>query len=158
MARVTVEDCIQKIPNRFDLVLKAAQRSRDIAGGALLNVLRDNDKNPVIALREIADTDLDLNDLENSIISSLQRFHDRDEPEVMDDDEAFSASMEAAGEFDNALSADMLDGFASEFEGIEDDLDVDSELDSLNDELSASDLDTELEGMSFSDSNEIKED
>jgi len=81
MARVTVEDCIEKIPNRFDLVMLAAQRSRDIAAGAALTVDRDNDKNPVIALREIADETVSLENLKDDLIRSLQKVPEIDEPE-----------------------------------------------------------------------------
>ena len=73
MARVTVEDCIDKIPNRFDLVLAAAQRSRDISTGNPLTIDRDNDKNPVVALREIADETIDPDKLRNDIIKGLQK-------------------------------------------------------------------------------------
>ena len=81
MARVTVEDCVLQIPNRFELVMLAAQRSRDISAGAPLSVERDNDKNPVVALREIADTTLDLDVLQNALIKSLQKVAEADEPE-----------------------------------------------------------------------------
>jgi len=81
MARVTVEDCVLQIPNRFELVMIAAQRSRDISAGAPLSVERDNDKNPVVALREIADTTLDLDVLQNALIKSLQKVAEADEPE-----------------------------------------------------------------------------
>ena len=73
MARVTVEDCIQRIPNRFDLVMIAAQRGRNIGAGAPLTVDRDNDKNAVVALREIAEGTVDLKELENNLIQSLQK-------------------------------------------------------------------------------------
>ena len=81
MARVTVEDCVLQIPNRFELVMLAAQRSRDLTGGAPLSVDRDNDKNPVVALREIADTTLDLDVLKNALIKGLQKVAEADEPE-----------------------------------------------------------------------------
>ena len=73
MARVTVEDCIEKVPNRFRLVLMAAHRARNIAAGSPLAVDRDNDKNPVVALREIADEEIDFAALKESLVSSLQR-------------------------------------------------------------------------------------
>jgi DNA-directed RNA polymerase subunit omega len=73
MARVTVEDCIEKIDNRFQLVLISAHRARNIAAGASLMIDRDNDKNPVVALREIADDKLDLDALGESLVSGLQR-------------------------------------------------------------------------------------
>lgn len=81
MARVTVEDCVVKIPNRFDLVMVAAQRARDISAGAPLTVDRDNDKIPVVALREIADETIDLEGLQAALILSLQRHVEIDEPE-----------------------------------------------------------------------------
>ena len=82
MARVTVEDCVDKIPNRFDLVLLAAQRAREISGGAELTIDRDRDKNPVVALREIAETTVKPNELEESIVSSLQRVRIDEEDET----------------------------------------------------------------------------
>ncbi len=80
MARVTVEDCILKIPNRFDLVMLAAQRARDISSGASLTIERDNDKNPVVALREIADTTIDLESLQNSVVQGLRKHVETEEP------------------------------------------------------------------------------
>ena len=82
MARVTVEDCVDKIPNRFDLVLMAAQRARQITGGADLTIDRDRDKNPVVALREIAETTVRPKHLEEAIISSLQRVRIDEEDET----------------------------------------------------------------------------
>lgn len=86
MARVTVEDCVEKVPNRFDLVLLASHRSRNIASGSELTVDRDNDKTPVVALRELADETLDLNDLRESLVVGLQRvIQDDDLPDEQDD-------------------------------------------------------------------------
>jgi DNA-directed RNA polymerase subunit omega len=82
MARVTVEDCIEKVENRFDLVLLAAHRARQIASGAPLLVDRDRDKNPVVALREVADGELKPIDLEEGLIHSLQKYVEVDEPEA----------------------------------------------------------------------------
>jgi DNA-directed RNA polymerase subunit omega len=84
MARVTVEDCVDKVPNRFDLVLLAAQRAREISGGAELTIDRDRDKNPVVALREIADETVRPATLKESVISSLQRVQPEDDDEVDD--------------------------------------------------------------------------
>jgi DNA-directed RNA polymerase subunit omega len=84
MARVTVEDCVLKVPNRFELVMVAAQRARNVGAGATLTVDRDNDKNPVIALREIAEGTVDLEALENSLIRGLQKVVETDEPESDD--------------------------------------------------------------------------
>ncbi len=81
MARVTVEDCVTKIPNRFQLVIIASQRARNISAGAALNVDRDNDKNPVVALREIADGLVDHDELEESLIKGLQKYVEMDVPE-----------------------------------------------------------------------------
>lgn len=81
MARVTVEDCVELVPNRFELVMMAAQRARDIHGGQEIKVDRDNDKNPVIALREIADQVVVLDDLRESLIRGHQRPPEVDAPE-----------------------------------------------------------------------------
>ncbi len=81
MARVTVEDCIVKIPNRFDLVMVAAQRAREIVAGAPLTLERDDDKNPVIALREIAEETVELEPLQESIVKGLQKHVEMDEAE-----------------------------------------------------------------------------
>ena len=87
MARVTVEDCVLKIPNRFQLVMMAAQRSRELSVGGELTVDRDNDKNPVVALREIADETISLDELETAVIEGLQRNIDVDEIAEEEDDE-----------------------------------------------------------------------
>ncbi len=81
MARVTVEDCIDKVENRFDLVLLASHRARMISSGSQITVDRDNDKNPVVALREIADTTVSPGDLKEDLIHSLQKYVEVDEPE-----------------------------------------------------------------------------
>jgi DNA-directed RNA polymerase subunit omega len=81
MARVTVEDCIDKVDNRFELVLLAGHRARQISQGAAITVPRDNDKNPVVALREIADETLSPGDLKEDLIHSLQKHVEVDEPE-----------------------------------------------------------------------------
>ena len=82
MARVTVEDCVDKIPNRFDLVLLAAQRARQVSGGAELTIDRDRDKNPVVALREIAEETVIPTQLEEAVIQGLQRVQIDDEDEA----------------------------------------------------------------------------
>jgi DNA-directed RNA polymerase subunit omega len=81
MARVTVEDCVTRVPNRFELVMVAAQRGRNIGAGAPLTLDRDNDKNAVVALREIAEAKVDLKELENGLIRGLQTVVEADEPE-----------------------------------------------------------------------------
>ena len=92
MARVTVEDCVDKIPNRFDLVLLAAQRAREISGGAELTIDRDRDKNPVVALREIAEQTIKPNDLQEAAVLNLQKILPDDEDEA---DEVGSLSQSA---------------------------------------------------------------
>jgi DNA-directed RNA polymerase subunit omega len=82
MARVTVEDCIDKVPNRFELVLLASHRARTISAGAQIVVDRDNDKNPVVALREIADEKVACDDLREDFIHSMQKYVEVDEPEA----------------------------------------------------------------------------
>lgn len=81
MARVTVEDCVLKVSNRFELVMLAAQRARNLGAGAGLTVDRDDDKNPVIALREIAEGTVELPELENNLIRGLQKVIESEEPE-----------------------------------------------------------------------------
>src|SRR3954451_15544558 len=85
MARVTVEDCVVKIPNRFELVLLAAQRAREITSGAPMTVERDDDKNPVIALREIAEETVVLDGLRDSLVRGMQKHVEIDEPEETPD-------------------------------------------------------------------------
>ena len=82
MARVTVEDCVDKVENRFELVLLASHRARMISSGAALTIDRDNDKNPVVALREIADQTVAPDDLKEDLIHSLQKYVEVDEPEA----------------------------------------------------------------------------
>ncbi|KKC26669.1 DNA-directed RNA polymerase subunit omega [Sphingomonas sp. SRS2] len=94
MARVTVEDCVDKISNRFDLVLMAAQRARQISGGAELTIDRDRDKNPVVALREIAEETVTPPDLHESLVSSLQRVR-VDDDDAPDEIGSLAASAEA---------------------------------------------------------------
>ena len=94
MARVTVEDCVDKVSNRFDLVLLAAQRARQISGGAELTIDRDRDKNPVVALREIAEETVRPDHLQEAVVSGLQRVQIDDE-EAPDEIGSLSASAEA---------------------------------------------------------------
>ncbi len=88
MARITVEDCVLRVPNRFDLVLVAAQRARDISAGGVLTVDRDNDKNPVVSLREIAEETVGVDELREAVILGLQRHVEQDEPADEDPDVA----------------------------------------------------------------------
>jgi len=94
MARVTVEDCILKVPNRFELVLLTAQRGRDISAGAPLTVDRDNDKTTVVALREIAESTVGVEGLRTAVVQGLQKTVDFDEPE--DDAEMAAIEIELA--------------------------------------------------------------
>ena len=127
MARVTVEDCVLKVPNRFDLVMVAAQRAREISAGAQLTLERDNDKNPVVALREIADATVNTDELSNSVVTGLQKHVENDEPEEegqgfgvgagedmlaemqqaqISEEDAEDADMAIDGEFEDAAEAE----------------------------------------------------
>src|SRR5580704_3880448 len=99
MARVTVEDCVLKVPNRFELVLIASQRAREITAGAQLTLERDNDKNPVVALREIADDTVVIDKLQDSLIRGMQKHVEIDEPEeaIELEPNLFGVSEEALG-------------------------------------------------------------
>ena len=92
MARVTVEDCVERIPNRFELVMLAAKRSREISSGSVLTVERDDDKNPVCALREIADETVPLDELREELVRGLQKHIEVDEPEEDDEIEMMTAA------------------------------------------------------------------
>lgn len=140
MARVTVEDCIDKIPNRYELLMVAAQRAKDISSGSPITLPRDNDKNPVIALREIAENTVNIEDLQKSLVMGLQKYVEVEEPEeeeleimaaekeLVDLDEQFSDllldsdvsdSMQVVDENGNADADDDLDLSADD--GIDDD-------------------------------------
>jgi DNA-directed RNA polymerase subunit omega len=116
MARVTVEDCIDKVDNRFDLVLLASHRARMISSGAPLTIERDRDKNPVVALREIADTTISPEDLKEDLIHSLQKHVDVDEPEAESVPMLGSSPLAVQGaddtsvEFDRMTEEDLLRG------------------------------------------------
>ncbi|HEY8261628.1 MAG TPA: DNA-directed RNA polymerase subunit omega [Methylosinus sp.] len=113
MARVTVEDCIDKIENRFDLVLLAAHRARLISSGQSILVERDKDKNPVVALREIAETALAPDDLKEDFIHSLQRHVEVDEPETEAAPPLAAAGADLAegdAQFDRMTEEDLLRG------------------------------------------------
>lgn len=138
MARVTVEDCIEKIPNRFELVMIATQRARKIGSGAALTIDRDNDKNPVVSLREIADETVDIGALKEEIITSNQRFLPQDEEEetidLMDGEKEWAEIAAGAG------SSDEFD--AEEEEDFEDDQEDegDEESDESDEEPTLNDL------------------
>ena len=117
MARVTVEDCIDKVNNRFELVLLAAHRARLISSGAPLTIDRDRDKNPVVALREIADEGIQPDDLREQLIHSLQKYVEVDEPEAETVPAMIGAPAVAAGggddgevQFDRMSEEDLLRG------------------------------------------------
>ena len=118
MARVTVEDCVLQVPNRFQLVMLAAQRAREISAGGQLTIDRHNDKNPVVALREIADTTVNLDSLADSLVKGLQRQVEQDEPE--EEGAGFGAG---AGD----LLAEMQQAQISKEEAEDSDLSIDGE-------------------------------
>jgi DNA-directed RNA polymerase subunit omega len=113
MARVTVEDCVDKVENRFELVLLAAHRARMITNGSPLTVDRDNDKNPVVALREIADASVSPEDLNEDLIHSLQRYVEVDEPESAAAIEADSPEDDGGIAFDRMSEEELLRGLES---------------------------------------------
>ena len=104
MARVTVEDCVLRVPNRFELVMLASRRARAISSGEALQVDRDNDKNPVVALREIADDKVELDDLRSLLVRGLQKQVEVDEPE-----EDNMALLMAGKEWGEAVPAEQID-------------------------------------------------
>ncbi|QSB45552.1 DNA-directed RNA polymerase subunit omega [Altererythrobacter sp. FM1] len=114
MARVTVEDCVDKVPNRFDLVLLAAQRAREISGGAELTLDRDRDKNPVVALREIAEENIKPKELHESVVLSLQKILPDDEDEA---DEVGSLSQSAEALRITAAAPTRTTSVASDYDG-----------------------------------------
>jgi len=111
MARVTAEDCVRKVPNRFELVMMAAQRAREIGGGMTLTVDRDNDKNPVVALREIADETVTLDDLRESLVRGHQKViaSDEQEEEIIDLMEGEQGWVRPEGEIQTLAEEGMID-------------------------------------------------
>ena len=124
MARVTVEDCVREVSNRVDLVLLATQRAREIGAGAPLTIERDNDKNPVIALREIAEKTVSLDALQENLIQGLQKLVANDEPEeefveLMAEEQAFAGEAVHESETEKlALDAEISDDEEDENEEI----------------------------------------
>ena len=114
MARVTVEDCVDKVPNRFDLVLLAAQRAREISGGAELTIDRDRDKNPVVALREIAEETVRPKELQESVVTGLQKILPEDEDEA---DEIGSLSQSAEAMRLSAAAPTRSTSIGSDYDG-----------------------------------------
>jgi len=130
MARITVEDCVTRIPNRFELVMLAAQRARDMSAGAPLTVERDNDKNPVVALREIAESAIDLDHLRYELIHGLRR-HVEIEEQPVDDLVAAYQQEQPVIEHDPLMLVDTDDEFElppapKEAEGGDDDQPADT--------------------------------
>ena len=113
MARVTVEDCIEKVPNRFGLVLLAGHRARSIANGAALTLDRDNDKNPVVALRELAEDTVKPDELQENIVVTLQRVDERTEAE----DEAEVVALLAEPQHMNMAEAELIRALQSDRDG-----------------------------------------
>ena len=119
MARVTVEDCIDKVDNRFELVLLASHRARMISSGSQLTVDRDNDKNPVVALREIADQTVQPDDLKEDLIHSLQKYVEVDEPEpeavpmIATSEATVAGGDEGEVSFDRMSEEELLRGLES---------------------------------------------
>jgi DNA-directed RNA polymerase subunit omega len=124
MARVTVEDCIIKVPNRFELILAASQRARELGSGAAMMVDRDNDKFPVVALREIADTDISIDSLTESLIKNHQKVIEveEDEEEIID---VMEGENEWAAVASEAVAADVAEaGMQEEDFGAEEEEDA----------------------------------
>ena len=148
MARVTVEDCVVKVPNRFELVLVAAQRAREITAGAVLSVDRDDDKNPVVALREIADETIQIDRLQDQLIRGMQKHVEIDEPEEPIELESnlfgVSEALGVAG-----LAEEIEDGEAVEDEELAEDM---LSLEDEEDDIEIADL-PDGEPESFEDEN-----
>lgn len=133
MARVTVEDCIDKIPNRYELLMVAAQRAKDISSGSPLTVDRDNDKNSVVALREIAEETVSIEELQRSLVMGLQKYVEVEEPEE-EELEIMAAERELA-DLDEQFSGLLPQGELEESMQIHDDddaMDLDAEDDIMD--------------------------
>lgn len=143
MARVTVEDCIDKIPNRYDLVLISAQRAKDIASGSPILVDRDNDKNSVVALREISENKVSIEDLQKSLVMGLQKYVEVEETE--DEEVEILAAEKELGDLDEQFSSDMISdedlNNSMQIHGEDDDEDID--------------LDSETGDIDFDDGNDF---
>jgi DNA-directed RNA polymerase subunit omega len=130
MARVTVEDCVIKVPNRFELVLLAAQRAREITSGVPLSIDRDDDKNPVVALREIADETISLPHLKEAVVRGMQKHIEMDEPEETHELEVDPSLFEVAAPIGALLEGEGYGGQARRFEDADvEDADVENEID-----------------------------
>ena len=116
MARVTVEDCVEKVSSRFQLVLLAAQRSREILAGSPITVEKDNDKNPVIALREIADETLDIDELTGALVASQQRHVDFDILEDETEEDEVVELLESESNVEGVSLGDSVDEKVNQIE------------------------------------------
>ena len=154
MARVTVEDCIDKIPNRYDLVLVAAQRAKDISAGSPICVDRDNDKNSVVALREISENRVSIEDLQKSLVMGLQKYVEVEEPEE-EEVEILSAEKELA-DIDEQFSSDMITdedlNNSMQIHGDDDDDALDLDADTADFDL---DDDTDFGDAGFDDTDDL---
>ena len=136
MARVTVEDCVEKVPNRYELLMVAAQRAKDIEAGASLQVNRDNDKNAVVALREIAEGKVSIEELQKSLVMNLQKYVEVEEPEE-EELEILAAEKELSGLDDQFDSSMLLDTELNDSMQIHDeDSDINLDDDSFEDDMS----------------------
>ena len=127
MARVTVEDCIDKIPNRYELLMVAAQRAKDISAGSPITLPRDNDKNPVVALREIAENTVNIEDLQKSLVMGLQKYVEVEEPEE-EELEIMAAEKELV-DLDEQFSGLLVDSDVNNMQVVDEDGEVDSDVD-----------------------------
>lgn len=135
MARVTVEDCIDKIPNRYELLMVATQRAKDISAGSPIMVSRDNDKNPVVALREIAEEKVNIEELQKSLVMDLQKYVEVEEPE--EEEMEILAAEKELSELDEQFSgllidaelADNMQVHSADDDVIDLDLEVDTDID-----------------------------
>lgn len=152
MARVTVEDCIDKIPNRYELLMVAAQRAKDIKAGAPLRVERNNDKNSVVALREIAENKVSIEDLQRSLVMDLQKYVEVEEPEE-EEMEIVAAEKELAEldtQFDSSMLLENDLGDSMQIHEDEDSLDLDDDA-GLDDDLGDDDFADESSADDLSD-------
>ena len=155
MARVTVEDCVDKIPNRYELLMVAAQRAKDIEAGATLRVNRDNDKNAVVALREIAENKISIEDLQKSLVLNLQKYVEVEEPEE-EEMEISAAEKDLAdldSQFDSSMLLDTDVADSMQIRDEEENLDVDDDS-SLDDDLEEDDFGDEVAADDFADDND----
>ena len=152
MARVTVEDCVVKVPNRFELVLLAAQRAREITSGAPLSIDRDDDKNPVVALREIADETVGLDHLKTSVVRGMQKHVEIDEPEESQELELDTAL------FGIGAPAGPLIGEELDAEDAEDAEDGNEEVEAAEDDEEALPAETAADLAQLDEEDELAED